>query len=58
MKIGVAKEIKPDEWERTLNTNLSGTFYTIKYAVPYLKKAGGGSVLTRTPTRRECRRWA
>lgn len=39
------EEIKPDEWERTLNTNLSGTFYTIKYAVPYLKKAGGGSVL-------------
>jgi NAD(P)-dependent dehydrogenase (short-subunit alcohol dehydrogenase family) len=39
------EEITPDEWNKTLSTNLSGTFYTIKYAVPHLKKQGGGSVI-------------
>src|SRR5215218_10757362 len=37
------EELKPEEWERTLDTNLKGTFLTIHYAVPYLKRNGGGS---------------
>ena len=40
------EEIEPDEWDRTINTNLRGTFLTVKYAVPYLKKQGGSIVIT------------
>lgn len=35
--------IEPDEWRRTFDTNLHGTFYTIKYAVPHLTK--GASII-------------
>src|SRR4051794_31577758 len=38
-------EIQPDEWDRTINTNLRGAYLTIHYAVPHLKKAGGGSII-------------
>ena len=40
------EEIEPDEWDRTLNTNLRGTFLTVKYAVPFLKNNDrGGSII-------------
>lgn len=39
------EEIEPEEWDETLDTNLKGTFLTVKYAVPYLKKQGGGSII-------------
>ena len=39
------EELEPDEFERTLAINLHGTFYTIKYAVPHLKKQGGAVVV-------------
>jgi len=38
-------EIEPEEWDRTINTNLRGTFLTVRYAVPHLKKAGGGAIV-------------
>jgi len=34
-------EIEPDEWDKTIDTNLKGTFLTLKYSVPHLKKQGG-----------------
>lgn len=40
------EEIEPHEWDRTINTNLRGTFLTVKYAVPHLKKQGGSIVIT------------
>ena len=40
------EDLAPDEWDKTLNTNLKGTFLTTKYAVPYLKKQGGSIVIT------------
>lgn len=40
------EELKPEEWSQTIAINLSGTFFTIKYAVPYLKKQGGAVVIT------------
>lgn len=40
------EELEPEEWDRTLNTNLKGTFLTVKYAVPYLKKQGGSIIIT------------
>jgi NAD(P)-dependent dehydrogenase (short-subunit alcohol dehydrogenase family) len=39
------EELEPDEWESTLKINLTGTFYTIKYAVPHLREQGGGSII-------------
>lgn len=39
------EELSPDEWQKTLAINLNGTFYTIKYAVPHLKKQGGAVVV-------------
>jgi NAD(P)-dependent dehydrogenase (short-subunit alcohol dehydrogenase family) len=39
------EELGNAEWERTLATNLSGTFYTIKAAVPHLKRQGGAVVV-------------
>ncbi|CAO3360926.1 SDR family oxidoreductase [Azospirillum palustre] len=38
-------DLTPDEWDRTINTNLRGTYLTLHHAVPHLKKAGGGSVI-------------
>jgi NAD(P)-dependent dehydrogenase (short-subunit alcohol dehydrogenase family) len=39
-------ELKPEEWDKTLAINLSGTFYTIKAAVPHLKERGGSIIVT------------
>lgn len=39
------EQLKPEDWEQTLRINLGGTFFTVKYAVPHLKKRGGGSII-------------
>lgn len=39
-------DLTPEEWQKTVNINLNGTFYTIKYAAPYLKKQGGSVIIT------------
>jgi len=40
------EDLTPEDWQKTINTNLNGTFYTIKYAAPYLKKQGGSVIVT------------
>ena len=40
------EELEPEEWDKTINVNLKGTFLTVKYAVPYLKKQGGSVIIT------------
>ena len=40
------EEIKPEEWDETLDTNLKGTFLTIQAAWPHLKEQGGSIVVT------------
>jgi NAD(P)-dependent dehydrogenase (short-subunit alcohol dehydrogenase family) len=40
------EELTPDEWDKTININLRGTFLTVKYAIPYLKRQGGSVVIT------------
>jgi len=40
------EDLTPLEWDRTLDINLKGTFLTIKYATPYLKKQGGSVIVT------------
>ncbi len=39
-------ELAPEEWDKTIAINLSGTFYTIKAAVPHLKERGGSIIVT------------
>lgn len=39
-------ELEPEEWNRTIAINLSGTFHTVKYATPHLKKQGGSVIIT------------
>jgi NAD(P)-dependent dehydrogenase (short-subunit alcohol dehydrogenase family) len=40
-------ELKPQEWDKTIAINLRGTFLTVHFAVPHLKRNGrdGGSIL-------------
>jgi NAD(P)-dependent dehydrogenase (short-subunit alcohol dehydrogenase family) len=38
-------ELQPDEWDRTQAINLKGTYLTVHFAVPHLKRAGGGSII-------------
>jgi NAD(P)-dependent dehydrogenase (short-subunit alcohol dehydrogenase family) len=40
------EDLKPEEWDETINVNLRGTFLTVKYAVPHLKKQGGSVIIT------------
>jgi NAD(P)-dependent dehydrogenase (short-subunit alcohol dehydrogenase family) len=40
------EELSLADWSRTLTTNLTGTFLTIKYTVPHLKKQGGSIIIT------------
>jgi NAD(P)-dependent dehydrogenase (short-subunit alcohol dehydrogenase family) len=39
------EDLTPEEWDRTLDVNLKGTFLTVKYAAPYLKRQGGAVVI-------------
>jgi NAD(P)-dependent dehydrogenase (short-subunit alcohol dehydrogenase family) len=38
-------ELQPDEWDRTIDINLKGTYLTVHFAVPHLKQAGAGSII-------------
>ncbi|GCE78215.1 SDR family oxidoreductase [Cellulomonas biazotea] len=38
-------QIEPDEWGATIATNLTGTFLTVRYAVPLLVRQGGAVVV-------------
>ena len=39
------ESLKPDEWDKTMQVNLRGTYLTIHHAVPHLVAAGGGSIV-------------
>ena len=38
-------ELEDEEWAKTISVNLNGTFHTVKYAVPMLKRQRGGSII-------------
>lgn len=40
------EELTPDEWARTLSINLTGTYLTVHFAVPHLKRGGGSIIIT------------
>ncbi len=35
-----------EEWSKTVDVNLKGTFLTVKHAIPYLKQQGGSIIIT------------
>lgn len=39
------EEMTLDEWHQTVETNLTGTFLTVKHAIPHLRSGGGGSII-------------
>ncbi|SIO86208.1 SDR family NAD(P)-dependent oxidoreductase [Nocardiopsis sp. JB363] len=38
-------DMDPDEWRRTLETNLTGTFLALKYEVSHMREHGGGAIV-------------
>jgi NAD(P)-dependent dehydrogenase (short-subunit alcohol dehydrogenase family) len=40
------EELTLGEWHQIINTNLTGTFLTVKHAIRHLREAGGGSIIT------------
>ncbi len=40
------EDLQPEDWDKTLATNLKGTFLTVKYAIPHMKQAGGSVIVT------------
>jgi NAD(P)-dependent dehydrogenase (short-subunit alcohol dehydrogenase family) len=38
-------DMSPDEWRKTLDTNLSGVFYCCHYAIPRMRARGGGWII-------------
>jgi len=38
-------QITPEEWDETLSINLKGTFLTVKYALPHLRRRGGAIIV-------------
>jgi 3-oxoacyl-[acyl-carrier protein] reductase len=46
-----AADLELEHWRRTIDTNLTGTFLTVKHSVRAMKTIGGGSIiLTGSPT--------
>lgn len=43
-------QISPDIWDTTIGTNLSGTFYCCREAVPFMRKAGEGYIFNISST--------
>ena len=43
---GALEDFPLEEWNRVMNVNLTGTFLTVKHAVPYLKARGGSVIIT------------
>src|SRR5690606_17025805 len=40
------EQITTEEWQETLNVNLSGTFFTLKYATSHMRETGGSLIVT------------
>jgi NAD(P)-dependent dehydrogenase (short-subunit alcohol dehydrogenase family) len=38
-------EISEEEWDDVINVNVKGVFLCTKHAIPYMQKAGGGSII-------------
>jgi len=43
--LGPVGDYPPDGWEKVISINLSGVFYGLRYQIPAMLKAGGGSIV-------------
>lgn len=43
--VGQVDEIEESDWDRVLDTNLKAAFFGVKYALPHMRKSGGGSIV-------------
>jgi NAD(P)-dependent dehydrogenase (short-subunit alcohol dehydrogenase family) len=46
VRVGPVDEFPDDDYDLMIDVNLKGTFYTCKYAIPYFKEQGEGSIIT------------
>lgn len=44
--IAPIEDLDVGDWNRTLTTNLTGTFLAVKYAIPHMKGSGGSILIT------------
>ncbi|MDR3295611.1 MAG: SDR family oxidoreductase [Clostridiales Family XIII bacterium] len=42
---GAVADLPVEQWQRILGTNLTGAFYTMKFAIPHMIANGGGSII-------------
>jgi NAD(P)-dependent dehydrogenase (short-subunit alcohol dehydrogenase family) len=40
------EQMSVDDWSKTIDVNLKGTFLTVKYAIPHMKENGGSIIIT------------
>ncbi len=40
-----AEDMSEEEWDRVIDVNLKGTFLLSKYAIPHMRKQGGGVII-------------
>jgi len=40
------EDLTIEDWDQTIDVNLKGTFLTVKFAVPHMKKQGGSIIVT------------
>jgi len=43
---GPVEDSDPRKWKETLDTNLLGAYYCARAAIPYLRRRGGGKIIT------------
>ena len=43
--VGQADEIGESEWDRCLDTNLKAVFFGVKFALPHMRRGGGGAIV-------------
>lgn len=42
---GTVVDLDPEVWHKVIEINLTGPFYTMKFAIPHMMTAGGGSII-------------
>jgi NAD(P)-dependent dehydrogenase (short-subunit alcohol dehydrogenase family) len=45
VRYGTVEELAEEDWDLQIDVNLKGTFLTCKYAIPELRKRGGGAIV-------------
>lgn len=45
VRYGTVVELTEDDWDFQIDINLKGTFLTCKYAIPEMRKRGGGAIV-------------